>query len=214
MKFSYYLPCYYTDKSKPAAELYSEAEYQAQYAEDLGYDAIVIPEHYFMNYLACPNLLMFAVRVSQLVKLRIMSAVIPIPLYHPLRLAQDIAFADVLSGGRLEIGLGRGAFVHEFERLQIPRDRNRAMFNECLDIMIKAWTTQDDFSYEGDFWQFPETTVLPRPHPGTPPPDLDVRPVRPLSAVRYLPRLQADEHPSAERVRGLGRHLRSLFRRP
>ena len=53
-----------------------------------------------MNYLACPNLLMFAVKVSQLVKLRIMSAVIPIPLYHPLRLAQDIAFADVLSGGR------------------------------------------------------------------------------------------------------------------
>ena len=163
MKFSYYLPCYYTDKSKPASELYAEAEYQAQYAEELGYDAIVIPEHYFMNYLACPNLLMFAVRVSQLVKLRIMSAVIPIPLYHPLRLAQDIAFADVLSGGRLEIGLGRGAFVHEFERLQIPRDQNRAMFNECLDIMIKAWTSEDDFSYEGSFWQFPETTVLPRP---------------------------------------------------
>ena len=84
MKFSYYLPCYYTDKSKPASELYAEAEYQAQYAEELGYDAIVIPEHYFMNYLACPNLLMFAVRISQLVKLRIMSAVIPIPLYHPL----------------------------------------------------------------------------------------------------------------------------------
>ena len=85
MKFSYYLPCYYTDKAKPAAELYKEAEYQAQYAEQLGYDAVVIPEHYFMNYLAVPNLLMFAVRVSQLVKLRVMSAVIPIPLYHPLQ---------------------------------------------------------------------------------------------------------------------------------
>ena len=169
MKFSYYLPCYYTDKSKPATELYKEAEYQAQYAEELGYDAVVIPEHYFMNYLAVPNLLMFAVRVSQLVKLRVMSAVIPIPLYHPLRLAQDIAFADVLSEGRLEIGLGRGAFIHEFERLQIPRDRNRAMFNECLDIMIKAWTSDEDFSYEGDFWQFPETTVFPRPLRDPPP---------------------------------------------
>ncbi|MCH7996737.1 MAG: LLM class flavin-dependent oxidoreductase [Chloroflexi bacterium] len=163
MKFSYYLPCYFTDKNKPAEELYREAEEQAQYAEELGYDAIVIAEHYFMNFLACPSILLFAVKVSQLVGLPIVSAVLPIPLYHPLRLAQEIAFADVLTGGRLEIGLGRGAFTHEFERLQISRDRNRAMFNECLDIMIKAWTSESDFSYEGEFYQFPGTTVLPKP---------------------------------------------------
>ena len=163
MKFSYYLPCYFSDKNKPASELFAETEYQAQYAEELGYDAIVIPEHYFMNYLACPNLLMFSVKISQLVGLRIMSAVIPVPLYHPLRLAQDIAFADVLTGGQLEIGIGRGAFVHEFERLQVPRENNRAMFNECLDIMLKAWTSENDFSYQGQFYQFPDTTILPRP---------------------------------------------------
>ncbi len=163
MKFSYYLPCHFTDRSKPASELYAEAEYQAQYAEELGFDCIVIPEHYFMNYISCPSILLFAVKLSQLIGLRIASAVIPLPYYHPLRLAQEVAFADVLTGGRLELGVGRGAYNFEFDRLQISKDQNREIFQESLDIMIKAWTSDGDFSYEGKFFQFPETCVLPKP---------------------------------------------------
>ena len=151
------------DKIQPAKDILGEAEYQAQYAEELRFSSIVIPEHYFMNFISCPSILLFAVKISQLVSLRITSAVVPIPLYHPLRLAQEIAFADVLTGGRLELGIGRGAFTHEFDRLQIPRDRNREMFNEILDIMIKAWTSEGDFASEGKFFQFPKTTVLPKP---------------------------------------------------
>lgn len=169
MKFSYYLPCHFNDRSKPAAELYQEAEYQAQYAEELGFDSIAIPEHYFMNYISCPSILLFAVKLSQLVSLRIVSAVIPLPYYHPLRLAQEIALADVLTGGRLELGIGRGTYDFEFNRLQISKDQNREIFQENLDIMIKAWTSDGDFSYNGNFFQFPETCVLPkplqRPHP-------------------------------------------------
>ena len=123
MKFSYYLPCHFNDRSKPAVELYQEAEYQAQYAEELGFDSIAIPEHYFMNYISCPSILLFAVKLSQLVSLRIVSAVIPLPYYHPLRLAQEIALADVLTGGRLELGIGRGTYDFEFDRLQISKDQ-------------------------------------------------------------------------------------------
>ena len=162
MKFSYYLPCYIPNDNKSATDLFDEALYQAQYAEDLGFQEIVIPEHYFMNFIGCPSILMFAVKVAQVTKLRIASAVIPLPLYHPLRLAQEIAFADVLTEGRLDIGIGRGAFHHEFDRLQVPMERNREVFEEVLDVLIKAWTCED-FSYEGKFFQFPETTVLPRP---------------------------------------------------
>ena len=163
MKFSYYLPCHNTNLSKPAPTLYEEAEYQAQYAEELGFDSIVIPEHYFMDYINCPSILLFAVKLSTLIKIRITAAVIPVPYYHPLRLAQEIAFTDMLTGGRLELGLGRGAYNVEFDRLKVPKAQNREIFQESLDIMIKAWTSDEDFSYNGSFFQFPGTCVLPKP---------------------------------------------------
>src|SRR5262249_53342265 len=89
--------------------------------------------------------------------------------YHPLRLAGEIAVADVLTGGRLEIGVGRGAYPYEFARYDIPFAEGRDRTQECLEIMVRAWR-EDDVAHAGRFFNFPAATALPRPSQRPPPP--------------------------------------------
>jgi alkanesulfonate monooxygenase SsuD/methylene tetrahydromethanopterin reductase-like flavin-dependent oxidoreductase (luciferase family) len=88
--------------------------------------------------------------------------VLVLPFYHPLRLAGEIAVADVLTGGRLDIGVGRGAYPYEFARYGIPFDEGRVRTQESLEIILRAWK-ENDVAHTGRFYQFPPTTVLPRP---------------------------------------------------
>jgi alkanesulfonate monooxygenase SsuD/methylene tetrahydromethanopterin reductase-like flavin-dependent oxidoreductase (luciferase family) len=94
--------------------------------------------------------------------LRLGTAILVLPLWHPLRMAEDVATLDVLSGGRVDVGVGRGYQPYEFNSLGVDLAKNRDMFNECLNIAIDAWT-KDDFEYEGRFWNVPRTTVFPKP---------------------------------------------------
>jgi alkanesulfonate monooxygenase SsuD/methylene tetrahydromethanopterin reductase-like flavin-dependent oxidoreductase (luciferase family) len=100
--------------------------------------------------------------------LRIGSAVVVLPIWHPLRVAEDIAMLDTLTDGRVEFGIGRGYQPYEFNRYGVDLRKNREMFNESLEIILGALTTPD-FEYEGRFWQIPPTTIMPgcvqKPHP-------------------------------------------------
>ena len=85
-----------------------------------------------------------------------------LPMYHPVRLAQDAAMLDHLSHGRLEFGAGFGIMAHEFVRWKVPFAERRAMGEEAMDIILKAWT-QDEVTFEGQYWTLDE--ALPKPKP-------------------------------------------------
>ena len=102
-------------------------------------------------------------------RIKIGTAVVVIPFNHPLRTAADFALLDCLSRGRLKMGIGRAYQPHEFGGLGIPMSESREMFNEGIDLILKAWT-EEKITFDGTYWQIPEEIeVLPkpiqRPHP-------------------------------------------------
>jgi len=137
---------------------------QFELAEALGYDKVWIAEHLFSTYGVVTSTQVYAAAIAQRTKrVRIGMAVVVIPFNHPLRTASDFALVDVLSHGRLDFGAGRAYQPHEFKGLGVPMEQSREMFNEGLEIVVKAWT-QDKVSHRGRFWNFPDPVeVLPKP---------------------------------------------------
>jgi len=163
VKFGFFLGMHYRDVDRPYGELLNNSLEIAIRAEELGYDAVFIPEHHFINYITLPSALHFATKIAAHTKrIRLITAVLVLPYYHPLALAEEIAQTDWLTDGRLEIGVARGANKYEFVRLGIPYEKSREMYQEALDVMLKSWE-QEDLEYEGQFYRFPATTTLPRP---------------------------------------------------
>ncbi len=136
---------------------------QSQLAEQAGFTTVWFTEHHFahngfMN--APPNpILMGADVAAHCKKIRVGQAPVVLPDWHPLRVAEDVALLDNMTEGRVDFGAGRG--INERTTIQFNVDADRrdharceALFRECLDIVIKAWT-EDPFSYRGEFYRFP-----------------------------------------------------------
>ena len=119
-------------------EIYPRVEV-AQAAEALGFHNVWLAEHHFSTYgyLSRPALLAAHI-AARTTRLRVGTAVIVVPLHHPLVVAEEIATLDLLSGGRLDVGLGRGYQHYEFERFGLELESGRARFEESLDIILKA----------------------------------------------------------------------------
>lgn len=148
----------------PAAQRFSETLAHIALADELGYDSVWVAEHHFSNYGYSANPLLLIARASAVApRVRFGQAVLVTPFWDPLRLAEDIAITDLLTDGRLEIGLGRGYQPLEFRGLGVDQDRSRELFEEQFEVMRLAWTAED-FTSSGK--HFPVTypiTVLPRP---------------------------------------------------
>jgi alkanesulfonate monooxygenase SsuD/methylene tetrahydromethanopterin reductase-like flavin-dependent oxidoreductase (luciferase family) len=144
-------------------------EYNVE-AEGLGFHGTFVVEHHFTGYgqvSATINLLTWlGARTSTL---RLGTAVIVLPWHNPVLLAEQAATLDLLSGGRLDFGIGKGYRYNEFAGFCVDMDEADARFNECLDVIIKAWTADEPFSHQGHYWQFDKIVVEPptaqRPHP-------------------------------------------------
>lgn len=163
MKFGFYLPCYYPDLSYPARQLYRDTIEEAKLAEELGFISLTIPEHHFINYLVHPSPLLTAVKVASETKsIPLISAVLVLPFYDVRRLAGEIAQADCLTDGRLQIGLGRGAFGYEFDRFNVPFSESRERFDDGLDLLIKL-LTEEEVSWNSKYYKFDPLTIVPRP---------------------------------------------------
>lgn len=154
---------------RPPEEVFARAEEIATAADSLDFDSIWCAEHHFSSYGYLSRPLMFATHLAgRTERIRVGSAVVVLPLHHPLVVAEEIATADMLSGGRLDVGLGRGYQTYEFERFGLSLDDSRARFEEGVDILLKAFEGKP-FGYEGKHYRFGETSVYPtpvqKPHP-------------------------------------------------
>jgi alkanesulfonate monooxygenase SsuD/methylene tetrahydromethanopterin reductase-like flavin-dependent oxidoreductase (luciferase family) len=133
-------------------------------AEPLGFDGIWAPDHCGTPYGMTPNplqlLTYFAGRTSHV---SLGTMVVVAPWWHPIRLAHQIAFLDLLSNGRYTtIGLGRGVAKSEFDAVGVPREESRQRFMETLDILELAFS-KERFSYEGEIFKIPEMSLRPQP---------------------------------------------------
>jgi alkanesulfonate monooxygenase SsuD/methylene tetrahydromethanopterin reductase-like flavin-dependent oxidoreductase (luciferase family) len=163
MDLSFYLPCYWPDTRQPWFRMYAEMLEQARYAEDLGFKTLSIPEHHFINYLTHPNALMTAIKVASVTRaIPIITAVLVLPFYDMRKLAGEIAQADCLTEGRIQLGVGRGAFRYEFDRLGVPFEASREKFDESLGLLIRL-LTETDVAFSGKYYDFPALTITPRP---------------------------------------------------
>jgi alkanesulfonate monooxygenase SsuD/methylene tetrahydromethanopterin reductase-like flavin-dependent oxidoreductase (luciferase family) len=139
-------------------------------AESLGYQSAFIVEHHFTGFgqvSATLNLLTWiGARTSTL---RLGTAVIVLPWHNPVLLAEQAATLDLLSGGRLDFGIGKGYRHNEFASFRIPMEEAELRFEEATDLITKAWTVNERFSFRGRFWQFDDIIVEPppkqKPHP-------------------------------------------------
>jgi alkanesulfonate monooxygenase SsuD/methylene tetrahydromethanopterin reductase-like flavin-dependent oxidoreductase (luciferase family) len=143
--------------------MYARAIEHAQMAEELAFRNIWLAEHHFSTYGYVGRPVQLATYLAaRTTALRVGTAVIVVPLHHPLMIAEEIATLDVLANGRVDIGLGRGYQYYEFERLGLELDTARARWEESIDIILQALAGKP-FSYAGELFTIPETTVFPSP---------------------------------------------------
>jgi len=139
-------------------------------SEDLGYDTVWLTEHHFIEYGISVSPLALAAAIAGATKrIAIGLAAVILPFHEPLRLAEEIAFVDLLSKGRLRVGIGRGNRPIEFAGYRIPQEENRERFREILEIMVQAWT-QEKVSFHGKFFTITGIPVLPKPYQKPHPP--------------------------------------------
>ena len=132
-------------------------------AEDFGFDSVWPAEHHFREYgLSASPALMLANIAARTKRIRLGTGVVVLPLNHPVRVAEDYAMLDVLSGGRVDLGVGRGYQPHEYKGYGVDQARSRDIFRESVEVIQGAWT-QASFSYQGEFYQVEDLTVHPRP---------------------------------------------------
>ena len=137
--------------------------------EELGFDSGWLAEHHFSRYgLGSASLMLLANIAARTTTLRLGTAVIIPPLHHPVRLAEDTATLDLLSGGRLDAGFGRGTAGYEYTGYSVDSDESQARFQESIHIIEGLWTTPG-FTFEGQHYQVKDANLVPppvqKPHP-------------------------------------------------
>src|SRR5437667_10085556 len=139
-------------------------------AEALGFHSTFVVEHHFTGYgqvSATLNLLTWVGARTR--RLRLGTAVMVLPWHNPVLLAEQAATLDLLSGGRLDFGIGKGYRHNEFAGFCIPLEEADGRFEEALEVLTKAFVCETPFSHHGKYWQFDNIVVEPptaqKPHP-------------------------------------------------
>jgi alkanesulfonate monooxygenase SsuD/methylene tetrahydromethanopterin reductase-like flavin-dependent oxidoreductase (luciferase family) len=157
-------------------EAFDEAFATAETAETLGFDGVWLAERHFAgprnpldpqgagipSVVSAP--LIFATAIlSRTSRLRVGTAVLVLPLGHPVRMAEEVATIDHISRGRLDLGIGRSGFPRAYQGYDIPYAESRERFREYLEVMRQAWT-QERFSYAGQYYTFKDVCLIPKPY--------------------------------------------------
>ena len=145
------------------ANLYQEMIEDCQYAEELGFDSLWLTEHHFWYDGYCPSVLVGLGALAAATKrIKIASGVVLLPMHDPLRVAEQAAVVDQLSGGRLILGFGNGYRDVEFDGFALRRRDRGARLSEQFSILKSAWT-QETFSFSGKHFNYNNVSVTPRP---------------------------------------------------
>ncbi|MGF6768176.1 alkanesulfonate monooxygenase SsuD/methylene tetrahydromethanopterin reductase-like flavin-dependent oxidoreductase (luciferase family) [Paraburkholderia sp. GAS199] len=147
----------------PAADLYRRALDMAETADTLGFSHLWLAEHHFTNYSHTSRPLMLLSHIAARTRnLRLGPAIVPVPLHHPLVIAEELATLDVLSGGRVEAGLGSGYQRYQYERFGLVKGATTARDDEAIDVLLHA-LRETQFSYDGQHFKIPRTGLVPQP---------------------------------------------------
>src|SRR3954453_17715692 len=166
VKFSLSLPLL-VDLS--ASEPFRETFELAVIAEEAGFDTATIGHHHFMPGNLADPLTFLAAVAARTSTLRLGTGIFQLPIHNPVRVAEQVATIDQISGGRISLGVGLGWWPLEYEvQGSVFRERGARM-EEALEILRLVWT-EEHTSFAGRFWSFPELTVHPRPVQGPHPP--------------------------------------------
>ena len=163
MEFNHFLTSYMPDPKIGSKVHFQNMIDQAVLAEKLGYKTVSVPEHHLVNLLMMPSPLQMAVKIATLTKkINISTSVAVLPLHDMRTYAGEVATADILTEGRLILGVGRGAFAWEMNRLGTSIEKSREKFIESLDVLQKL-LNEEEVSYKGKYYNFDTITIMPRP---------------------------------------------------
>lgn len=150
--------------NRPHEQMLNEVLDQTVLADELGYDSVWFAEHHFSEYgiLTTPQMLL-SVAAERTKNIRLGVSIVTLPFKNPIQVAEDYALLDVLSNGRLNLGLGSGYLPHEFAGFKVDGKDKAFRFNDALAVIEKAWTGEV-FSHEGDYYQFSDVKleVIPK----------------------------------------------------
>lgn len=170
MDFSIQLSSYFPDKSYGGDQVYKDMLEQAVLADSLGYDSVSLTEHHLINILMQPAPLQMAVKIASATKqVKIMTSVVVLPIHDMRTYAGEVIVTDMLTDGRLMLGVGRGAYAFEIERLGVEMASTREKFDESLDV-LQALMREEEVSWDGKYYKFEPLTIMPRPANGEGPP--------------------------------------------
>src|SRR3954469_307465 len=131
------------ERRVPLETVFARALERIEIMDRAGYDAVWLAEDRFSRFSVCPSVhLMSTMAASRTKRLRIGTGVSLAPFYHPLRLAEEVALLDVLSGGRVNFGAGRGFDATEYRNFGIARDASYPVFREHVEVVLAAWRNE------------------------------------------------------------------------
>ncbi len=164
MKFSLFVHMERLDASQNHKSLYEEFVQLCEIADKGGMHAIWTGEHHGMDFTIAPNpFVTIADLARRTTNVRLGTGTVIAPFWHPIKLAGEAAMTDIITGGRLDLGIARGAYNFEYERLMPGLDAWGAgqRMRELIPAVKGVW--DGDYAHDGEFWKFPATTSAPKP---------------------------------------------------
>lgn len=166
MKFGYFTLSdnHYRDNARTPNQFVADILDEAIYADALGMHSAWIGEHHFstLGVLSCPDLALAYV-AARTRAIRLAPAVTVLPLHHPIRVAEQWASLDQMSGGRVDFAAGRGYDRREYEPLGADFEANQSVFEEGMEVVQRLWTAEGPISHAGRHYRFEDVAITPRP---------------------------------------------------
>ncbi len=166
MQFGYFTLSdnHYEDNTREANAFVADILAEAVYAEAVGLHSAWIGEHHFstLGVLSCPDLVLANV-AARTTRIRLAPAVTVLPLHHPIRVAEQWATLDLLSGGRVDFAAGRGYDRREYQPLNVSFEDNQEIFEEGMEVVRRLWSSDRPISHHGKHYRFDDVAITPRP---------------------------------------------------
>ncbi|MEX2127420.1 MAG: LLM class flavin-dependent oxidoreductase [Xanthobacteraceae bacterium] len=166
MEFGYFTLSdnHYQNNARLPNQFVADIAAEALHAEALGMHSAWIGEHHFnsLGVLSCPDLVL-AYIAARTKHIRLAPAVTVLPLHHPIRVAEQWATLDLLSGGRVDFAVGRGYDRREYEPFNVSFDDNQGIFEEALEVVRRLWEADGRISHHGKHFSFDDVRITPKP---------------------------------------------------